>query len=66
MSYFTDPMAALEEAEYLRRKKRQRTMCVVEVEPNMIVVVPKKVAAELGGIILETCVPFEENHNIYD
>jgi len=41
-------------------------MCVVEVEPNMIVVVPKRTAAELGGIILETCVPFEENHNIYD
>ena len=41
MSYFTDPMAALEEAEYLA-KEEQRTMCVVEVEPNMIVVVPKK------------------------
>jgi hypothetical protein len=65
MSYFTDPMAALEEAEYIA-KEEKRTMCVVEVEPNMIVVVPKKEAVGMGGIILETCVPFEENHNIYD
>ena len=36
MSYFTDPMAAIEEAEYLA-KEEQRTMCVVEVEPNLIV-----------------------------
>jgi hypothetical protein len=65
MSYFTDPMAALEEAEY-RAKEEKRTMCVVEVEPNRIVVVLKKEAVGRGGIILETCVPFEENHNIYD
>jgi len=39
---------------------------VVEVEPNMIVVVSKRDARSMGKIILETCVPFEENHNIYD
>ena len=65
MSYFTDPMAAIEEAEH-RAKEEKRAVCVVEVQPNMVVVVPKKGAEELGGIILETCVPFEANHNIYD
>ena len=65
MSYFTDPMAALEEAEYLA-KEGKRTTCVVEVEPNMIVVVPKEEARNMGKIILETCVPFEENFDIYD
>jgi hypothetical protein len=65
MSSFTDPMAALEEAEYLAREEK-RTMCVVEVEPNMIVVVSKAEALNMGKIILETCVPFEENFNIYD
>ena len=65
MSSFTDPMAALEEAEYLA-KEEKRTMCVVEVEPNMIVVVSKKEALNMGKIILETCVPFEENFNVYD
>ena len=65
MSYFTDFTGALEEAEYTA-KEEKRTMCVVEVEPNMIVVVAKKAAVNMGGIILETCVPFEENHNIYD
>jgi hypothetical protein len=65
MSSFTDPMAALEEAEYLA-KAEKRTMCVVEVEPNMIVVVSKAEALNMGKIILETCVPFEENFNIYD
>ena len=65
MSNFTDPMAALEEAEYLA-KEEKRTMCVVEVEPNMIVAVSKREALNMGKIILETCVPFEENFNIYD
>ena len=65
MSNFTDPMAALEEAEYLA-KEEKRTMCVVEVEPNMIIVVSKREALNMGKIILETCVPFEENFNIYD
>ena len=65
MSNFTDPMAALEEAQYLA-KEEKRTMCVVEVEPNMIVVVSKREALNTGKIILETCVPFEENFNIYD
>jgi len=65
MSSFTDPMAALEEAEYLA-KEEKRTMCVVEVEPNMIVAVSKREALNMGKIILETCVPFEENFNIYD
>ena len=65
MSNFTDPMAALEEAEYLA-KEEKRTMCVVEVEPNMIVVVSKAEALNMGKIILETCVPFEENFNVYD
>ena len=65
MSNFTDPMAALEEAEYLA-KEEKRTMCVVEVEPNMIIVVSKREALNMGKIILETCVPFEENFNVYD
>ena len=65
MSYFTDPMAAIEEAEYLA-KEGKRTMCVVEVEPNRIVVVFKKKARSMGKIILETCVPFKENFDIYD
>jgi hypothetical protein len=65
MSYFTDPIAAIEEAEHIAKEKKQ-TMCVIEVQPNMVVVAPKKGAEELGGIILETCVPFEANHNIYD
>ena len=65
MSHFTDFIGALEEAEFCA-KEEKRTMCVVEVEPNMIAVVPKKDAVGMGGIILETCVPFEENHNIYD
>ena len=52
MSYFTDPMAALEEAEYLA-KEGNRTMCVVEVDPNKIVVVPKEEARNMGKIILE-------------
>jgi len=65
MSNFTDPMAALEEAQYLA-KEEKRTMCVVEVEPNMIVVVSKREALNMGKIILETCVPFEENFNVYD
>ena len=65
MSNFTDPMAALEEAEYLA-KEEKRTMCVVEVEPNMIAVVSKREALNMGKIILETCVPFEENFNVYD
>ena len=65
MSSFTDPMAALEEAEYLA-KEEKRTMCVVEVEPNMIVVVSKTEALNMGKIILETCVPFEENFTVYD
>jgi len=65
MSSFTDPIAALEEAEYLARE-RKRTMCVVEVEPNMIIVVSKEKALSMGKIILETCVPFEENFNIYE
>jgi hypothetical protein len=47
MSYFTDPMAALEEAEYTA-KEEKRTMCVVEVEPNMIVVVAKESRCRYG------------------
>jgi hypothetical protein len=35
MSYFTDPMAALEEAEFIA-KEEKRTMYVVEIEPNHI------------------------------
>jgi len=65
MSNFTDPIAALEEAEYLA-KQEKRTMCVVEIEPNKIVVVPRAKARSMGKIILETCVPFEENFDIYD
>jgi len=32
----------------------------------MIVVVSKREALGMGKIILETCVPFEENFNVYD
>ena len=65
MSYFSDPRAALEEAEFLAHED-QRTMCVVQVQPNMIVVVGKKEAQEKQLLVLETCRPFEKNHSIYD
>ena len=65
MSYFSNPMAALEEAEFLAHEE-QRTMCVVQLQPNMIVVVGKKEAQEKQLLVLETCHPFEKNHSIYD
>ena len=65
MSYFSDPRAALEEAEFLAHED-QRTMCVVQVQHNMIVVVGKKEAQDMQHLVLETCRPFEKNHSIYD
>ena len=35
MSYFTDPMAAIEEAQFLANASQQK-MFVVETEPNRI------------------------------
>ena len=58
-------MAALEEAEFLAHEE-QRTMCVVQLQPNMMVVVGKKEAQEKQLLVLETCHPFEKNHSIYD
>lgn len=65
MSYFTDPMAALEEAEYLS-KEQKRIMYVVEIEPNHIEVMTSEEAYQADGIVLEKIIPFEKNHNIYD
>jgi len=65
MSYFTDPMAALEEAEFIARDQK-RTMYVVEIEPNHIEVMTSEEAYHADGIVLEKIVPFEKNHNIYD
>ena len=58
MSYFTDPMAALEEAEF-RAKEEQRIMYVVEVRPNHIEVLTSEEAYDVDGIVLEKIIPFE-------
>lgn len=65
MSHFIDPMAALEEAEFIAREQK-RTMYVVEIEPNHIEVMTSEEAYHADGIVLEKIVPFENNHNIYD
>ena len=65
MSYFTDPMAALEEAQFIAREQK-RTMYVVEIEPNHIEIMTSEEAYHADGIVPEKVVPFEENHNIYD
>jgi len=65
MSYFTDPMAAIEEAEFIAREQK-RTMYVVEIEPNHIEVMTSEEAYHAYGIVIENIVPFEENHNIYN
>lgn len=59
MSKFTDPMAAMEEAEYLA-ELRDMSFCVVETEPNCIVVVPKKELNAYPGTVLETINPVRE------
>ena len=58
MSYFTDPMAALEEAEF-RAKEEQRIMYVVEVSPNHIEVMTSEEAYDVDGIVLEKIIPCE-------
>lgn len=64
MPCFTDPMAALEEAEFISREQK-RIMYVVEIEPNHIEVMTSEEAHQADGIVLEKIVPFEE-HSIYD
>lgn len=63
MSYFTDPMAAIEEAEFLANSQKCR-MYVVETEPNRIEVMTAEEAYTADGIVLETILPSQE-HDIY-
>lgn len=56
---FTDPEAALEEAEYLA-ELYDVSFCIVEVEPNCILVVPKKELNTYSGTVLETVNPVRE------
>jgi len=63
MSYFTDPMAALEEAEYLAKENQVR-MFVVETAPNRIEVMTAEQAYTVDGIVLETIVP-KGGHDIF-
>jgi hypothetical protein len=53
MSHFTDPMAALEEAEFLVKADQVR-MYVVETAPNRIEVMTAEEAYTVDGIVLET------------
>jgi len=64
MSYFTDPMAAIEEAEFLANESKKR-MYVVEVAPNCIAVLNAEEAAEVDGLVLETVVPVVKKHDIF-
>ena len=67
-------MAALEEAEYIDKSYPENAHHVAWLKKLSLILdcsgAYKKQVASLvfscGGIILETCVPFEENHNIYD
>tara|TARA_R100000908_G_scaffold64882_1_gene50459 strand:+ start:664 stop:864 length:201 start_codon:yes stop_codon:yes gene_type:complete len=63
-SLFTDPLAALEEAEYLA-KDTQVSHCLVQVTPEGIQVMPKREARLIEALILETVTP-EYNFSIYD
>lgn len=56
---FTDPMAALEEAAYLS-ELHDTSYCVIEAEPNCVIVVPKKELAAYCGTVLETVHPVRE------
>ena len=64
MTYFTDPMAAVEEAEFLANKNKKR-MYVIEVEPNCIAVLNAEEAAEVDGLVLETIIPVIKKHDIF-
>jgi|TARA_A100000172_G_scaffold62358_1_gene41787 hypothetical protein len=63
-SLFTDPLAALEEAEYLARDTLV-SHCLVQVTSEGMQVMPKKEALLMEGLILETVTP-EFNFSIYD
>ena len=63
MSYFTDPMAAIEEAEFLAKEDQVR-MFVVETAPNHIEVMTAEEAYAADGIVLETIVP-KGGHDIF-
>ncbi len=63
MSHFTDPMAALEEAEFLAKADQVR-MYVVETAPNRIEVMTAEEAYTVDGIVLETIVP-TGGHDIF-
>ena len=63
MSHFTDPMAALEEAEFVAKEDQVR-MYVVETAPNRIEVMTAEEAYTVDGIVLETIVP-TGGHDIF-
>lgn len=63
-SLFTDPLAALEEAEYLARDTLV-SHCLVQVTSEGMQVMPKKEALLMERLILETVTP-EFNFSIYD
>jgi len=63
MSHFTDPVAALEEAEFLAKADQVR-MYVVETAPNHIEIMTAEEAYTAGGIVLETIVP-TVGHDIF-
>ena len=63
MSHFTDPMAALEEAEFLAKADQVR-MYVVETAPNRVEVMTAEEAYTVDGIVLETIVP-TGGHDIF-
>jgi hypothetical protein len=56
MSYFTDPLAAIEEAEFLA-KRQNRKIHVVETEPNRIELLTAKQVEKTSGVLLEVVSP---------
>lgn len=66
MSYFTDPMAAIEEAQFLANASQQK-MFVVETEPNRIEVLTPEEAYHVDGLIIEKISPvLEKEETVYD
>jgi hypothetical protein len=66
MSYFTDPMAAIEEAQFLANASQQK-MFVVETEPNRIEVLTPEEAYHVDGLIIEKIAPvLEKEETVYD
>ena len=63
MSYFTDALGAIEEAEYLAEEGKQR-MFVVQVAPARLQVLTAKEAGASAGKILETVIPVG-GHSIF-